>query len=230
MNLFTQPSGRRLLSSLFAVALIGCAAPLLADTPHATCSPQGVQQQSDWILVDKSSSNYVCVELTIDWNKYQTYQIEPSSYVPASSQGVLKPKDAEKLTAYFDSKIQASYKNVASGAGETLKIKPVIVGVKRSIPVLNLVGFLLVPFPISYGGAAVHYDLIDGDSGDVIGVVNGVRGGRPWNGLQSLSALGHGRVVLNGDAKRLKRDTDNLAKISTMAQGPTTLPSTRYGR
>jgi uncharacterized protein DUF3313 len=217
MRFIAQRPGNRLLS-LSTLVLVFGAIPLVAKAEQATCSPEGVQQGSGWTLLDKSPSNYVCVKPHVDWTQYKQYELEPSVYTPLNSKEELKKQDAQKLTAYFDSKLQASYKGLPNTGGTTLKIKPVIVGVKRSRPALNVIGFLVVPVPISYGGAAVRYNLIDGNTGEIIGVVTGTRGGRPWNGFQSLSTLGHSRVVLNGDAKRLRKTTDGLVKSSPQLQ------------
>jgi uncharacterized protein DUF3313 len=109
----------------------------------------------------------------VAWGKYDQFQNEPSSYEPANSRESLKTEDAEKLTTFFDTKLQSFYKAQVPASGATLKIKPVITGVRRSRPIVNLIGFALVPVPLSYGGASVHYDLIDAASGERVGVVTG---------------------------------------------------------
>jgi hypothetical protein len=198
---------------LFVIVIALNVAPLMAQDSQPRCSSGGSQQQATWQLVDKSAGNYVCLKPGVAWGKYDQFQIEPSSYEPANSRESLKTEDAEKLTTFFDTKLHSFYKAQVPASGATLKIKPVITGVRRSRPIVNLIGFALVPVPLSYGGASVHYDLIDAASGERVGVVTGRRRGRPWNVFQSLSSLGHARLVLNGDAKRIKRDTDELPRF-----------------
>jgi hypothetical protein len=122
--------GVRLFVFLIGVA---CATSFaFAEHKPATCSVVGAQEQSDWQLVDKSRSNHVCVKPGVNWDKYSQYQIEPSIYVPTDPHVTLKPGDADKMTSLFDAQLHEAYKHQLSGAGATLKIKPIITGIKRS--------------------------------------------------------------------------------------------------
>ncbi len=63
-----------------------------------------------------------------------------------------------------------------------------------------------------------RFELIDGATAETVGIVSSGRRGRPWNGFQGLSALGHSRVVLDESAKQIKRDTDLLRKNTKAEQ------------
>jgi hypothetical protein len=193
----------------------------MAESSQPACTADPSQQKPAWQLIDKSSSNCVYVKPGVEWVKYVQFEIEPVSYEPAESQKQLSDKDVRKLTTFFERRLRSSYKDRPVGNGATLKIKPVITGIKRSKSILNALAFPLSPFPVSYGGASVHYDLIDGASGEVVGVVTIRRRGRPWNSLQGVRSLGHAQVVLTANAKRIKRDTDGLTKSTLPSQAST---------
>jgi hypothetical protein len=172
----------------------------------------------DWTLVDKSTDSYVCVKPGVEWARYTRFQLEPSSFAPTDKREALKQEDERKLTTFFDAKLQASFNDQQAGDGPSLRIKPTITAVRRSRSALNAIGVMLIRIPLSFGGATVRFDLIDNDSGETVGIVTSSRRGRPWNGLQGLRALGHSRVVLNGSAKRIKRDADILRKSTETVQ------------
>src|SRR5262249_8151720 len=129
----------------------------------------------------------------------------------ANEEDTLNENEVQKLTAFFDAKLQSSFQNTGGPNAPLLRIKPTITSVRRSKSGVNAVGLVVAKVPLSYGGAAVRFDLIDGSTGEAIGVAISGRRGRPWNGLQGLSALGHSRVVLSDSAKRIKRDMDLLS-------------------
>jgi len=173
------------------------------------CSAES-NDKADWVLVEKAADDSVCVKPGVKWRKYTRVQIEPSLFAPSDEGDALKEEDARKLTAFFDAKLQASFQNQAASEGPILRIQPTITAVRRSKSAVNAVSLVSIKMPLSYGGAAVRFDLIDDETGEAVGVITSGGRGRAWNGFQGLSALGHSRVVLNGSAKRIRHDTDLL--------------------
>lgn len=182
-----------------------------------TCSAED-NNRADWMVIRESKDHYVCVKPGVEWARYTRFQLEPASFKPTDQREALKEEDERKLTTYFDAKLQASFNDQQAGTGPSLRIKPTIMGVRRSRSGLNAVGMVLVRIPLSYGGATVRFDLIDNETGETVGFVAGGRRARPWNGFQGLKALGHSRVVLNGSAKQIKREADLLRKGAEAVQ------------
>jgi hypothetical protein len=182
-----------------------------------TCSAEDTTSV-DWTLVHESTDNYVCVKPGVEWARYTRFQLEPSSFAPTDKREALKEEDERELTTFFDAKLQASFNDPQAEDGPSLRIKPTITAVRRSKTALNAIGIVFVRIPLSYGGATVRYDLIDNETGETIGIVTSSRRGRPWNGFQGLRAFGHSRVVLNGSAKRVKRNADLLRKSTETVQ------------
>jgi len=195
----------------FVIALMLILGTRAGVSQSAAACPGVSQQGQEWRLLDKSASNRVCLKPGVEWGKYRRIQLEESSYEPGNSANPLKAPEAKALVAYFDVRLRSAYGDNNHTNHAELKIVPVISDIRRSRPLINLIGFALAPVPLTYGGASVRFDLIDAKSGETIGVVTGRRRGRPWNIFQSLTSLGHARVVLDSSAKRLKQDTDRVA-------------------
>lgn len=207
----TRKNHRTALLLHVAAVLILTTIPSLAAT-QAQCSLAG-EEKPDWVVVGgtKTADDTVCVKPGVEWGKYQ-FQIEPSSFALTDERQLLKEEDARKLTAFFDAELQSSFRNQTLQDGPVLRIKPTITGVRRSKSAVNAISLVSIKVPLSYGGAAVRFDLIDDTTGEIVGIVNSGGRGRAWNGFQGLRALGHSRSVLKGSAKRIRRDTEVLRK------------------
>lgn len=193
----------------------------LAGTPgpaknQVSCSVEG-SDKADWVHIGKATDDFVCVKPGVKWGKYTRIQIEPSS-VLTDEREPLKEEDMRKLTAFFDTKLQSSFQEQIASEGPVLRIKPTIVGIRRSKTAANAVGLVALKVPLSYGGADVRFDLIDDRTGETVGIVGSGGRGRAWNGFQGLSALGHSRVVLDRSAKQIRRDLDLLRKNTEAEQ------------
>lgn len=197
----------KLASLAFAIALLPTAA--LAQTP--TPDPE-------FQTLDHRKANFVRFDPTVDWTAYKRYRLAPSTGQPCNPAICLQTQDARQLTSAFDKSLDSAFRDVPAGLGPTLEIRPVITAVKETSTKTNIVSFVLIQMPLSYGAASVHYQLIDAESGHLVGEIDSARKARPWNiplweALQSFHRLGQTTVLLRGDARQLRKDLKRLAAV-----------------
>lgn len=168
--------------------------------------------------VDKHASNLIRVSPHANWGIYRKYRLTPAVYEPSGCKHDLKPDEIRKLKTIVDRSLQMTFRKTIEAEGAVLEVRPVITSVKRTNTLLNAVGFVAIQAPISFGGAAVRYELLDGESGDPVGVISCRRNARPWNVypwnlLQNFEALGQGSVILKSDSRRLRKDLNRLGRL-----------------
>src|SRR5215813_647661 len=113
-----------------AAVLTLASIPGLAES-QPSCSVEG-SDKADWVRVEKAAQDCVYVKPGVNWGKYARIQIEPSSFASVNEQEQMKEEDTWKLTAFFDAKLQLSFKDQAGSDGPVLRIKPMIMAVRRS--------------------------------------------------------------------------------------------------
>jgi hypothetical protein len=176
--------------------------------------------------VDKHASNLIFVDLHAAWGSYTAYRIAPAVYEPAGSTKLLKPGEIRRLTSIVDRSLEMKFKNPVEAEGKTLEVRPIITSFKRTNTLLNIISFVVIQAPVSFGGVSVRYELIDGESGKQIGAVSCKRNARPWNVypwnfLENFEALGQGLVILKSDSGKLRKDLERLDKLAIKpAQNP----------
>jgi hypothetical protein len=189
--------------------------------------PNTLPSAAGYQTVDKHASNLILVNPHAAWGAYTAYRITPAVYEPAGSGHLLKAGEIRRLTSIVDTSLQRKFDHPAEAEGRVLEVRPIITSFKRTNTLLNVVSFAAIQAPISFGGASVRYELVDGKSGEQVGVILCRRNARPWNVypwnfLKNFDALGQGSVILKGDSARLRKD---LQRLDKRGSGPAQEPS-----
>jgi hypothetical protein len=184
--------------------------------------------QSGFRVISRAKSNTIQINAGTVWSGYQRFELQSSIYQPTADCGCLSSHDITRLTDALDTKLKSTFKKEIAGDGMTLQIRPSITSVRLTNTPLNILSFLAIQAPISYGAASVRFDLIDEASGRKVGQITSVRHAWPWNlypwdVLSSFQPTGHSMLILKRDAKRLKID---FAILASQPKSSTTQSST----
>jgi hypothetical protein len=198
--------------SLAALVLSVSTAAAIAQSAQ---TEQTAQPTNEFQTLDRHKTNLVRFDPTVDWKHYTQFQFDTAT----AADTCLKPQDAAKLNSAIDRSLQSAFKHVGSGSGPVLEIRPVLTGVKSTDTLFNVVSFALIQMPLSYGRAAVKYQLIDAASGRQVGEIASARNAAPWNlppweVLQSFRPLGHSTILLKDDSRRLRKDLKRLSRLT----------------
>jgi hypothetical protein len=169
---------------------------------------------------DSHKGNFVRLDPDTEWSQYVVYRFIPATYQPSSSRHPLTPRQIQKIESIVDASLQREFRQEAGRSGAVLEVKPVITDVRKVIPLLNLVSFLAVQAPVSYGGISVRYELFDAATGAQVGEIGSKRSARPWNVypwnfLQNFQKLGHSSLLVERDARTVRRDLNRFPSMPT---------------
>lgn len=173
------------------------------------------------VTLDKHKGNFVRFDADASWSAYRQLRFSPAVYEPSNPEHGLRARDEKKIRTRLDASLQRAFKNGGTDEGAALLIKPVITDVKRTSTLANVVSFAALQVVVSYGAASVRFELVDAATGRQVGEITSRRNARPWNVypwdlFKSFEALGQSSVILQNDAKRLRKD---LRRLTTTAGG-----------
>lgn len=210
------PKLTRLFVFLFCVTIIAT----VAQTQSAQLLPSNTTpvDRGGFLTVDSHVSNRIRVDPQVNWERYRSYRLMPAVYEPDGSRRSLSARDAAKATGLIDRSLQKTFKPSGGDGDASLEVRPILMAVKRTNTMLNVLGFAAIQAPISFGAATVRYELFDSETGRQIGVISCRRAARPWNVypwnfLRNFEALGQSSVILASDSRRLRRDIERLSKV-----------------
>lgn len=207
---------RKIAGPLFAL-FAAFATISSAQSTHAETSGTFSGEPTCFLTVSKRPSNLVRVDPQVDWGRFRSYRVLPATYQPIADRRPLSSSEALKVRATVDRSLQSNLKSTLADDGSVLEVRPIVTAVKRTNTLLNVLGFAAIQAPVSFGGATVHYELFDGQTGRQIGDVTLQRHARPWNVypwnvLHNFEALGQASIILRSDSGRLRKDIDRLRK------------------
>jgi len=210
-----------------SLSVIGLVSLQPSCFPQAAGSPQPLLTHLE--TIDAHKSNLVKVDRNTAWKAYKFLTIDPTVYEPANPDHRLQPLDVEKVCRTMDTSLARvlGSRTIAGGNGEdgsVLKIKPVITEIERTNTLANIVSFIAFQVTVSYGAAAVRFELFDASTGRQVGEITSHRNARPWNVYpwnfyQSFTSLGQSEAILRNDSRKLRRDFDRLTKMSPLKDG-----------
>jgi hypothetical protein len=213
------------LALFFVLATVSRAQSADQAAPKPLSAPA-----TGFVTVDGHTSNLIRVDPQVNWGQYRAYRLLAAVYEPDGSRRELSPRDAIKVTAAVDRSLQKTFKASGGDNGALLEVRPIVMAVKRTNTLLNVLGFAAIQAPVSFGAATVRYELFDRGTGRQIGVISCRRAARPWNVypwnvFQNFEALGQSSVILASDSRRLRKDIDRLGKLQ-MSPRPAPLAGT----
>jgi hypothetical protein len=195
---------------------------LAASAQNSTTTPSAGAYDSPKVFrtIDSHKGNFVRVDPDTDWSRYAVYRFTPATYQPSNPRHSLTTRQIQKIEATVDASLQREFRHEAGRDGAVLDVKPVITDVKKVLPLVNLVSFLAVQAPVSYGGISVRYELFDAATGTQIGEIESKRNARPWNVypwdfFQNFQRLGHSSLIAKRDACTVRKDLKRLPSLLT---------------
>lgn len=199
----------------FAAVLVFFLLTLIASAQTSTAPNSANDSTKAFRTIESHRGNSVRIDPTTDWNRYTQYRFAPASYQPSNPRHSLTPRQIEKIEGAVDAGLQRRIGNTTERGGAVLEVKPVITDVKKVIPLINVVSFLAVQAPVSFGGISVRYELFDAATGNEVGEIDSRRNARPWNVypwdfFQNFERLGHSSLIAKRDACTVRKDLNRL--------------------
>jgi hypothetical protein len=202
--------------------LVSSVLSLAVSAQSATTPPSAAACDSPkaFRTIDSHKANFVRLDPDTDWSRYVVYRFTPATYQPSNPRHSLTPRQIQKIESNVDTSLQGEFRHEVERSGAVLEVKPVITDVKKVIPLVNLVSFLAVQAPVSYGGISVRYELFDASTGTQVGEIESKRNARPWNiypwdFFQNFQKLGHSSLIAKRDARTVRKDLNRLPGLPT---------------
>ena len=158
----------------------------------------------------KPYRNFVCADPDVDWSRFGRVDIDSVVISPTNLKKPLSERQMERLHAAFAKALNKQFGTPVPNGEPSLKVRATITEVRRTNGVLNGITLAAIQTPVSFGGAATHFELTDGSNGVKVADVT-VRGsGRLYEIIPSVTTLGDSKNVLGRASKQLSRDIEML--------------------
>jgi hypothetical protein len=161
--------------------------------------------------------NIVCTVPNVDWSTYGRLEIESVSMASANLKKPLSEHQVQFLKTALQNWLNKQFakQSEATGRGaRPLKIRATITEVRRTNAILNAVTLAAIQTPVSFGGASVHFELIDDlEDGKVCEVI--LRGsGRIYEVFPGPMTLGDSKNVLSRASRQVRKEIEMLRENS----------------
>jgi hypothetical protein len=158
----------------------------------------------------KPYRHFVCANPGVDWSRFRKVEVDSLVISPENLKKPLSKRQVERLRGTFAKALKRQFGATADNGEPVLKVRATITEVRRTNAILNVITLAAIQTPVSFGGAAAHFELTDGSSGIKVADVT-VRGsGRLYEILPSVTTLGDSKKVVGRASRQLSKDIDML--------------------
>ena len=205
-----------------SVAIVPAIASIPVIARLATAKKLPLPECDGEVVVHKNNA-IVCAAPGIDWAAYAKLEIAPVEMVHRDSKRPLTEQEVAKLTNTLSESMQRRFAHPEAGTDtglptRTLMLRAKVVEVRRSNKALNIFTLAAIQAPVSFGGAAAHFELSDAASGQVLAQIDLSDRGQLYDALSSTRSLGHAQKALNRMPKQLDKNLRTLRSKSTAVQ------------
>jgi hypothetical protein len=170
-------------------------------------------------IVVHKNNEIVCATPGIDWSAYGKVEVASVEVASMDTNRPLTQQEVAKLTNTLMESLQKRFGH-SQGSSESgpmtrkLMLRATITKVHRTNKALNIVTLATIQSPVSFGGASTHFELSDGENGQVLAQIDLSGRGRQYDAFSSTRTLGHTQKALSRMPKRLDKDLKTLRSNS----------------